>query len=294
MTPEHAAAQSSGVLDIDHLMCKTDDLDGGRRTFEQLGFMLTPYSRLPIIGGGNSLILFKSRDPAVANFLELAFPGSPPTPNPLMAKILDAGEGPKTMVFMTHTDRAHATWRELGLAVPPVIPLKRVTELPDGGTVHYDFKVVIPEPGQTPLMFNGYETNTLSLYSIPQFQNHPNGAQHWHALTAVTSSNCFEEVVSLYEKILGVSARRSPGRATIRPGQVEFRILIRDIARTLPFGNIETTKETFYLGFTIEVESLARVRDFLARSGIQYASVDGAVYVAPKDACGNLIEFFAR
>lgn len=285
--------EHNGILDIDHVMCRVTDIEAGLRTLERLGFKPTPYSRLEMMGGGNSLVLLRSRSRAVANFLEIAYTGNPPAATPLITKILVGGEGVKMVVHMTSAARAYEAWRQLGLSVIPPISFERTTSLPTGEALLFKATVVIPEPGQAPLMFNGYETETLHHYRRTDYQDHPNGAQHWDAVTALVAADEFDNAVAFYERLYGVSAQRGSGVASITRGEVEFRIATSaGLAERYPgIDAVCGRAPPVYVGLTIAVDDPGRLLQLLVANGVPAKQIGRAVCVAPRDAMGILFDF---
>lgn len=284
---------NNAIVDIDHVMCKVDDIDAGLATLRRLGFRPTPYSRLEMMGGGNSLVLLRARNAEVANFLEVAYTGNPPAATPLMMNILSDGEGVKMVVHMTSAARAYEAWREFGLSVIPPISFERTTHLPTGEALCFKATVVIPEPGQAPLMFNGYETATLHHYRRTDYQEHANGAQHWDAVTGLVAVDEFDKTVAFYERLYGVPAQRGSGIASLARGEVEFRITTpAGLAGRYPGIDVSSgCALPIYVGLTIAVEDPDRLLRILVENGVPHQSVGEAVCVAPRDAMGILFEF---
>lgn len=281
-----------GILDLDHVMCRVDDIEAGRRRFERLGFTVTPFSPLGVMAGGNALILFRPRSPGRGNFLELAFMSDPAAAHPLVHGILSPGEGIKTVVHMlADQDEAHAHWRGLGLSVPPPISLRRETVLESGEKVDYRFAVLIPEADQVPFMFNGYTTNTLDNYLLEEFMEHENGARRWAAIVVVEAEDRFDDTVGLYEKLYGVPADSRDGHAILCPGDVAFEIFTpAKLEQYYPAVGLGTGVPR-QVGVRIEVADLGRTRKVLAKNGLGFVDLESRLCVPPLEANGVLLEF---
>ncbi|CAN5146852.1 hypothetical protein BH23ACT9_BH23ACT9_17060 [soil metagenome] len=127
-------------------------------------------------------------------------------------------------------DSARERHREVGLDMLPVWPRQRQWRLPSGEELMIRFRVLVPEPGQSPLTFNGGEYLTLEHYLRPEFQRHPNGEIDLSSFTPPAYCCITIEVVDLdiAAAILstnGVAHAREQRRILIGPAEACGNVL---------------------------------------------------------------------
>jgi len=131
------------IRGLDHAVILVRDLERARRSYERLGFTLTPRGH-HTLGSQNHCIMF-GRD-----YLELL---AVPRPHPALAYFTDflaRGEGLGALALAT--DDANAAHGELvaaGVAADPPLDFSRPVELPDGAR-DAAFRIVQLPPADTP------------------------------------------------------------------------------------------------------------------------------------------------
>ena len=144
---------------------------------------------------------------------------------PQMAMVLAGAQGIKSLVnTLADADAARSAHVAAGFGMLDVWSKQRVWLLPSGEELLVAFRVLLPEPGQVPLMFNGVEYRTLHHYLRPEFRRHRNGARRWVSVSAVVDDEDFDEAVAIYERY-GTAAMRGPGEATIAVRDTSLRLM---------------------------------------------------------------------
>jgi hypothetical protein len=287
---------ANGILDIDHLMCGVESTDDARRSFERLGFSLTPDSNIESLGLANALVCLRPANPGVANFIEFMAIEDPEGANPTMRSLLAGRPGIKSIVnAVEDADEARRLHAEAGFEVLPVWPVERFWELPSGEALQLRFRVFLPKLGQAPFMFNGVQYLTLEHYLREEFLDHPNGAVRWRTVTAVADEGLFGETVRVYERLYGSAARHDGGGegvAIVPARDVALRVVTTEaLARLYPDVDLEAVEPPAAVGFTVVVEDLGRLNRTLDENSVSSNRVGDSIVVGPADACGNVVEF---
>lgn len=281
---------SYGFLEIDHVLCAANPSEG-REQYERLGFNLTPISIIESMGIGNRLILFPALTPGAANFIELMGVVDPwrVAAGP-MADILSGPPGVRSMVLCSpDAQYSYETLSRDGYPFAPPLDIEREWRLPEGEVLRPSFRVALPIAA--PLQFNFCQYRTLHYYLRPEWLEHSNGALH---LTRVFALSAEPGVVaSYYERVFSTRARVTQGLQELGPGRCLLTIGDRrSLAALLPQRWLpEQRGSATYIGFEVRVRSLAGLRQTLRDRGVVFAEHDGALVVAPSDACGNVLRF---
>lgn len=283
---------ANGIIDIDHVMCRVADTEAARDDFDRLGFATSPRSSIPDDGVCNRLVVLTPRGDGVANFLELMAVEDPDRLTPALGRMLAGGEGIKSLVNgLDDADTARQRHREIGLAMLPVWPRQRLWRLPSGEELMIRFRVLVPEPGQSPLTFNGVEYLTLEHYLRPEFQRHPNGALRWTGVTAVVDEQDLERRVGLFERLYGTEAKVEDGASTIHVRDTHLRLVNPPTLARL-YGEVDLSSFTppAYCCITIEVADLDGAAALLSTNGVTHTRDERRILIGPAEACGNVLE----
>ncbi|OGA60624.1 MAG: hypothetical protein A3G81_09150 [Betaproteobacteria bacterium RIFCSPLOWO2_12_FULL_65_14] len=281
-----------GIVEIDHLMCGVDDAERAGTSFERMGFRVTPLSAIEPMGLGNRCVLFASRTPGAACYLELMSILDAAKVSTTMTRTLGGGERVKSMVMVTpDCDACYQSLLAGGFAPPsPPIHLQRDWHFPGGGTVRPAFAVILPMPA--PLTFNVCQHKSLDLYLRLEWTSHPNGALGLDSVIAVAREP--QAVLGFYERLFGArAATDAAGLARVSPANVGLRVgTAAQIAAVFPDVELPDAQTAAYVGIGIRVVSLASVRRLLDRSGVPYEVLArNALLVPASHAHGNFIEF---
>ena len=186
---------ANAITGIDHVLVGVGDLEGARRTWENLGFTLTPRGRHKGWGTANYCIMFAD------DYIELlGIVDSERFTNNLDRFLDEHGEG--LLGLALATDDAEAACRELrrvGAEAPK--RLGRLLELPEG-TVDVRFSLVHLPPAATPgLRAFICQHLTPDLVRHPSWLIHANGA--WSIAGATVAVEDAVSAAPAYERLLG-------------------------------------------------------------------------------------------
>ncbi len=284
---------ANGIVDIDHVMCQVADTEKAAAAFERLGFSTSPRSSIANGGVANRLVIMTPKGGGVANFIELMAVEDRNRLEPQMAKVLAGPQGIKSLVnTLADADAARSAHVAAGFAMLDVWSKERVWLLPSGEELLVAFRVLLPEPGQVPLMFNGVEYCTLHHYLRPEFRRHRNGARRWVSVSAVVDDEDFDQTVAIYERLYGTAAMRGPGEATITVRDTSLRLLTPE-AQALAFGQVDVSgfQPPTYCAITVEVADLPRAAAILTDTAVRHVRRPGSLVIDPAEACGIVLEF---
>lgn len=279
-----------GFFEIDHLLASAVDPYRGGDQYERLGFTVTPISIIESLGVGNRLVLLRPLTDGTAAFFECMGVVDPEHVAPAMASLLDGHEGIRSMVLASSdVDASREKLLIDGHTCDPPIDVEREWELPSGEVLRPAFRVTLPV--EAPLRFNFCSYRTLHLYLRDAWLRHDNGARHLTDVFAVAHDAA--SVAGYFERIFASSAARENGIHSVGPGRVRLRIGDRaSLQRFLPGEWLPAAGDAArYAGFGVEVESLPALRALLDGRGVELREHGGAICVAPRDACGNIIRF---
>jgi hypothetical protein len=235
------------VKAIDHLLTFVHDLDAAARFFDQLGFTLTPESRIEPMGIVNRLILFPDASDGSANYIELMSVFDVARLPPPMARLLSGNEGIKSMVLsFDDAARAHAHFVALGCPFGPPVHIRREWKLSSTESVWPEFDVLLPVDDV--VTFNGCRYLNVELYRRPAFTAHPNGARAFDRIYCAAADP--QAAASRLADILGTAATGN-------------RLVYRNITMDIGSSDLPTTGPAQLTGYRvsgIDESYLARVQ----------------------------------
>lgn len=248
-----------------------------------------------LVSGGvaNRLVIMTPKGGGVANFIELMAIEDRNRLEPQMAMVLAAAQGIKSLVnTLADADAARSAHVAAGFGMLGVWSKQRVWLRPSGEELLVAFRVLLPEPGQVPLMFNGVEYRTLHHYLRPEFRRHRNGARRWVSVSAVVDDEDFDETLAIYERLYGTAAMRGPGEATIAVRDTSLRLMTSGGLATA-FGPVDVSgfQPPTYCAITVEVADLARAAAILAETAVRHIRRPDSLVIEPAEACGIALEF---
>lgn len=179
----------TGGRAIDHVVLAVRDLDRAARTWQGLGFTLTPRAmHEDRMGTSNRLIQFPQR-----NFVELLevdrpdrlqphdLAGQPPfySFGDHNRRFLAHSEGLSMLVFASDDAAADAVrFAAAGLATAPPFDFERQATLPDGSRVTVGFSLAFAwSPAMPDIGFFACENRAQRYFWKPDYQRHANDAQ---------------------------------------------------------------------------------------------------------------------
>ncbi len=279
---------SYGFLEIDHLLASGDPEIGGA-AYERLGFTVTPISVIGDLGVANRLVLLRPLSPGTAAFFECMgvvdaeVAGTTP-----MAALLAGPPGVRSMVLSgPNAQQSFDALTRDGFRFQRLIDVERDWRLPDGEVLKPAFRVTLPI--HAPLSFNFCEYRTLHYYLRDEWLEHENGARHLSRVFAISSDP--GAVASYYARVFAKPPRCIERLYAVAPGRCELCVGDATALQSLlPVQWLPTDAGAErYLGFEVEVESLAAVGKLLRSRNIEFVEYGAAIVVAPHEACGNVL-----
>ncbi|WP_431933540.1 VOC family protein [Nonomuraea jabiensis] len=281
---------------IDHSVLYTTDMDATARTYERLGFTLSPLSmhmgsdrpggeRKPM-GAGNRCALFGR---TYLELLGLFGDGSvdPWNIRPLIAQY----EGLHGCSFgCGDAETVEKRLREAGLSSSGVLPLQRDVETPDGvatarfQAVHLD-RALTPEG-----LIHIARHLTPELIHQPRYLEHANGATHLHSVLLVVDDAELEATVARYARTLGTEPV-AEGPRHILPltvGQMEI-VAVSAFGEVLPGEPVPALP--YFAGQAVAVKDVSTARTLVEGNGFTVHELPGGFFVGAREARGAAIAF---
>lgn len=279
----------NGITGVDHTLVGVEDLENGRRTYERLGFTVTPRGSHIGWGTANYCIMFPD------NYIELLGIVDASQFTAGLDEILaERGEGLIGLALQTRDSEAsRAGLLASGFEASDVQDLKRNLELPEG-TVQPRFQLVHLPAAETA----GVRT-FLCQHLDPEmvrrsaWLSHANGAVNLASLAVIVDDP--ESLYERLEKLYGAGTTTTTddclavhvGRTTIFfVTPTDFDLLYPDV----DLGEAPVTPALAAMGFA--VANARETADWLGRHDIaHHIGSDGAVRVPADQACGVILEF---
>ncbi|MEJ1993619.1 MAG: VOC family protein [Limibacillus sp.] len=289
--------ESTARRGIDHLVLAVKDLTKARKTYEALGFTLTPDAQHPF-GTGNFLAQFPG------TFLEVLA-----VTRPKLVKKAKEGhfsfaaynrdflkrrEGFSMLVFESQDARRDRDeFAAEGLTTYAPFDFERKATLPDGKSVTVGFSLAFVTESRAPdCVFFTCQQHAPEYFWKPAYQVHPNGAERVDEVVMVAEEpreleQLFvglqgrERVAAYSDRLLVETAR---GRVLVqRPGAFEARFP----GMTPP----DAPATPHFAGYVIGVEDLNKTAKLLKKNGVGAVKVGRMLQVPPQQAFGCMIAF---
>jgi hypothetical protein len=287
---------------IHHAGLINHDLNASVAAYERLGFFFAPLSEPRIaldagadaqpIGVGNRHAVFGD------NFLE--FLGV--TNADVWAGIDKAKLGPYDIsrpltryeglhVLHFESDDLEAVRARLiadGVAGGEIHPFQRTVETATGPQLMQARAFTFP-PQDTPEgLVQVAQHLTPELVFQPRYQNHSNGAVHLSEVTVCAADPA--EAAARYAEITGHSVEEAPGHLVVDLGGGRLRFVSPEAVGELIAGAVAPAVPSL-VGFTVEVMSLARVREVLEAAEVPFTESTGTIVVDAEYGCGSTVTF---
>lgn len=281
------------IVGLDHTLVGVADLEDARKTYEKLGFTMTPRGSHIGWGTANYCIMFEN------DYVELLGILDPSLENNGLDKLLEErGEG--MLGVALSSDNPEATVESLekaDLNPTPLIDLKRKLELPEGDVIP-EFKLIrLPTEGLSER--NLFICHHLSpeLIRRPEWGVHANGTSHVNSVVVVVDDPSAME--GYYRRLCGsLNVVLTDQTMTVRIGKFNMIFVSeRDLDLLFPglVFSAEWPESPFMIAMTFAVDSLGDTEDYLQKAGIRIQKIaGGAVRIQPADACGVLMEFVQK
>lgn len=283
---------------LDHVVLCVSDLACARRTYERLGFTLTPPADHPF-GTRNCIAQLEG------NYIELLAVANPSqiiphTPGYFSfaasnQAYLSAREGMSMLALKSddaYVDRSGFAAR--GLDTYEMLEFGRNATLPNGKEARLSFSLAFATnpnlPDATFLVCQHH--HAPELFWRPQYQRHRNGSARLieviMSATEPASLQAFFDALSMGEMALQENALHvgpAGDRITVLPPS-------QLIQRYPELGSSEMTGTPRFQAYRIRVPHREVIREILAQQGIEYSERENSVVIPPSQAHGVVIEFF--
>jgi len=273
------------IRGIDHVVIAVRDLDGAQRTYERLGFTLTPRG-FHTLGSANHCIMFGS------DYLELL---ALPRPHPALAYYADflaKGEGLAALALATgNADAAYAELGASGIAADAPLDFSRPVRLAEGER-DASFRIVQLPPASTPgcrsFLCQHY---TRELVWRPEYQTHPLGVTGLAAVAVVA-----EDAVAAaqgYGRLFDVVPEQIEEGVLIATGSAPIALATRGkLGRRLPGVELPARARPIVAALFLRVANRANAAAVLDRSGAKPVALpDGSFAIGARDAHGVALVF---
>lgn len=279
---------TKAICEIDHLLTYVRDLDAAASAFRRMGFTLSPLSRIEAMGISNHLVLMRQGIPGFANYIELMAAHDRARLPPPMAKVLSGPEGIKSMVLGTEdATAAQQAMVKHGFTAAPPVHVKREWKIGPGQSVFPEFDVILPV--DAPLAFNACRYFDVGLYLRSEWLEHANGAQRVRSVFAVAHDA--GAIARRYGDLFEAPTRQTADAACTTPGRVDLEVMSAEAAAERFGLTLAAPREAAYLGYLVEVASLAVLRSCLSAGKVACRDLGDTICVDPADGFGNLIVF---
>lgn len=286
----------TGRRGIDHLVLPVHDLEAARRTYEQLGFTLTPRAQHPF-GTDNSLVQLQGC------FLELLsveraeeIPAATDTAFSFAAfnrDFLARREGLSMLVFESKDSAVdRAEFVAAGLHAWDPFTFQRQSRLPDGSDVTVGFSLAfVTDDGMPEAAFFTCQQWAPEYFWKPEYQSHTNGAVAVHEVVMVADDPLAAE--PLFAGLQGADAvQRTPeglavatprgGVSVLTPAALDRRFACR------PPGD---PAGAHFAGYVVEVADIERTAYVLREADLPMTETGAGLLIAPAQSFGCFIGF---
>ena len=279
------------IKGIDHTLIGVDDLEAARKTYEKLGFTLTPRGSHIGWGTANYCIMFDK------DYIELLGIVDPSLEtNGLDMALEERGEGLLGVALASdEPEETHQSLMEAGLEPSDLLALERSLELPEGDVLPA-FKLIrlTSSAGLSAKHLFICHHLTPELVRRPEWLAHPNGAEYINSIVVVVEDP--GALASYYRRLCGsINVTLTDNTMTVRFGRGSL-IFVNDRDIDLLFPGLTMQEEMpplpYMIAMTIAVKNLDQTAVFLKENGISPQKIaTGTLRVDPTDTCGLLLEF---
>ncbi len=279
---------NSPIVAISHAIMWIRDLEVAAVRYRRLGFSLSQYYLHPkAVGTANYNMMFKD------DYLELLTGIEDNARNAQRIVRLDAeGDGLKDMSLLTMDADASFKWvRAAGLNCMPVYDHHRPEGKDDAR-----FRIIYMPPDQLlPVLgFHVCQRMTPELMWRDAKTTHANGATGIAGI--ILSAPDPASLASPYSKLFGAAPQAAPdGSLTVQAGKAKLRFATPSrIAEQFP-GIRFQPKPPFAAALEIFTDDPAKSQRVLAAEKVPHRlAPDGAIEVAPQEACGVVLRFVVQ
>jgi catechol 2,3-dioxygenase-like lactoylglutathione lyase family enzyme len=270
---------------IDHAVIAVRDLDRAQRSYERLGFTLTPRG-FHTLGSANHCIMFGS------DYIELL---ALPQPNPALAyyaDFLEKGEGLAALALATgNADGAYAELSAAGIAVDDPLDFSRPVHVPEGER-DAAFRIVqLPAAGTPGCRTFLCQHYTRELVWRPEYQSHALGVTGLAAVAVVV-----EDTVAAaqdYARLFDVVPDQIAEGLLVPTGSAAIVLTTRGkLGRRLTGVELPARVRPMVAALFLRVADRAAAAAVLRRGGAKpIALPDGSFAVGAGEAHGVVLVF---
>jgi Glyoxalase-like domain len=283
--------QMQHVLGLDHVVILVRDLGDAEARLARLGFRPTPRGvHSPHMGTANTTVLF-----ADGTYLEALGVLRATDDNRAVRDVLAEREGPYGLAFKTEdAGAAAAEFAAAGIGRGAALEFARPALLPSGPR-EAAFRVARIDPDRTPgawLFVCQHRTPEVTWRA--DYLEQPNGACGIAEVIGVADD--LRAIEAAYAAIFDDRLRASERGIAIDAGSARIIFLppTAFASRFAPFGEAIEARSPRLAALRLRTSSLRQTREVLRASGLHHAKTkDGALLLAPHEACGTILEFAA-
>lgn len=273
---------------VDHIMCLGGPCESVRALFEQLGFIVTPYSPIAALGGGNQCILFESAADGSANYLELVSVEDEALIAPDMRPVFTGGWGPKMLVMSVEDIAAEVALRapEGRVAAGPLY-MDRDWVVSDAEILKVSFGVYLPTVPSSSFPVNACQHFTPQHYARQDWTAHPNGARQIMSVLVVT-----DQPEQLQQQLLPLGSKweTTSSGSVLNSAGMSITYLSPEVAAQRLGIESVFERRSQIVGVSIAAD-LSTLTQWLTSHQIECQRRDGRICVHADTAQGIALEF---
>ncbi|MEP3247342.1 MAG: VOC family protein [Sneathiella sp.] len=280
------------ITGLDHTLIGVSDLEAARKTYEKLGFTITPRGSHIGWGTANYCIMFGQ------DYIELLGIVDPNREsNGLDLLLAERGEGLLGLALASDNPlKTKNSLVEAGLNPSDPIELRRKLELPEGDVIP-EFKLIrLPTEGVSEKNLFICHHLTPELVRQPEWEQHQNGTQYIKSVVILVDDP--KSLREYYERLCGVlNVTLTDATLSVRVGRLTM-IFVADSDLDLLFPGLtiggDWPEFPYLVAMTLSVEKIEEAERYLEEAGVACQKIsNGALRVSPEQTCGVLIEFTA-
>lgn len=284
---------ATGFTEIDHVVCRVQDLDAAVGKFRRMGFRLTPESSFMHVT--NRLIQLTPVAPDAPNFFEFLTISDTRKVDSIVKANLTGPDGLVMLVHITDdVSRAHATLASVGAPGGSIVEIERDWIEADGFNECVKYEALIPEPGELPFLVNAYCPSDVGQYTQARYQQHANGAVRMTRIIACVEDIELQDAVAKFETIYDTKAINvAEGIIDVTPRDVSLRFITpgKLLSTYIDIDYWRDKPPPSLVGLVIEVRDLDVLRSILKTNDVLHHDVGDTIIVPPEESCGFLLEF---
>jgi catechol 2,3-dioxygenase-like lactoylglutathione lyase family enzyme len=277
---------------LDHTLIGVSDLEEAKKTYEKIGFTITPRGSHIGWGTANYCIMFGE------DYIELlGIVDDTRESNGLDKLLEERGEGLLGMAFASSDpEKTRSSLQETGLAPSELLDLKRKLELPEGDVIP-EFKLLRlrPEGLSERNLFICHHL-TPELIRRPELETHANATDHIKSVVIVVEDP--KSLQDYYNRLCGVlNVTLTDSTLSVRVGRMTM-IFVSDSDLDLLFPGLvidgDFPEFPYLIAMTLAVKDFSQTEEYLSGTDLTVQKIaNGALRLSPKETHGVVLEFVA-